>query len=128
MILCIAILVGVLLWRERGWGGGREEYKPSRCGVEGAFPRFRCDSSRHEVWQYSICELFLTLSKDVTVVLLICRTCLCVLRNLSEDGEVGLVALGTALEDCDKVRVCICVHLLPVHLQDDVSLPHSPET
>ena len=77
---------------------------------------FRCDSSRHEVWQYSICELFLTRAKYVTVVLLNCPTYLSLLRNLSEDGEVGLVSLGTALEDCDKVRVCIRVHLLPVHL------------
>lgn len=48
--------------------------------------------------------------------------CVAYLGRLSEDGKVGLVAFATPLEDSDKVRVQVSVHLLPVHLQDDVSL------
>ena len=48
--------------------------------------------------------------------------CVVYLGRLSEDSKVGLVAFATPLEDSDKVRVQVSVHLLPVHLQDDVSL------
>ena len=48
--------------------------------------------------------------------------CVAYLGRLSEDGKVGLAAFGTPFEDSDKVRVQVSVHLLPVHLQDDVFL------
>lgn len=48
--------------------------------------------------------------------------CVAYLGRLSEDGKVGLVAFGTPLENSDKVRVEVSVHLLPVHLQNDVPL------
>ena len=46
-------------------------------------------------------------------------TCLVYLGWLSEGC---LVAFGTPLEDGDKIRVQVIVHLLPVHLQNDVPI------
>lgn len=58
-----------------------------------------------------------------------CRTTNCLIYptylslswNLWEDSEVGWDAVGTPLEHFDEV--CVSVHLLPIHLQDNVPLP-----
>lgn len=41
---------------------------------------------------------------------------------MSQDQKGGLVALGAAFEHIDQVRVGIILHVLPVHLQEDVPL------